>query len=156
MILLELNFRNSFQVFTLAVKGVINRLFSRPHLKAENILLKDGVSSITSLVDYFFILVIARLWIQNSSVNPDHIFSGLSRLLRTKLIFQNILFKLKILRMKWISKKHYIMLVQIYLVSLRNYGTNVVYRNMIRNIALVVSHSWKFISCWQVCTHLQI
>lgn len=55
MILLEVNFRNSFQVFTLAVRGVINRLFSRPHLKAENILLKDGVSSITSLVDYFFI-----------------------------------------------------------------------------------------------------
>uniref|UniRef100_A0A0R3RTL1 E3 ubiquitin-protein ligase n=1 Tax=Elaeophora elaphi TaxID=1147741 RepID=A0A0R3RTL1_9BILA len=32
----------SNEVFTLAVKGVINRLFSRPHLKAENVLLKDG------------------------------------------------------------------------------------------------------------------
>ncbi|KAL3995662.1 putative zinc finger in N-recognin (UBR box) family protein [Acanthocheilonema viteae] len=32
----------SNEVFTFAVKGVINRLFSRPHLKAENILLKDG------------------------------------------------------------------------------------------------------------------
>ncbi|VDK84804.1 unnamed protein product, partial [Litomosoides sigmodontis] len=32
----------SNEVFTLAVKGVINRLFSRPHLKAENILPKDG------------------------------------------------------------------------------------------------------------------
>ncbi|EFO23388.1 hypothetical protein LOAG_05096 [Loa loa] len=36
----SLEFSN--EVFTFAVKGVINRLFSRPHLKAENILLKDG------------------------------------------------------------------------------------------------------------------
>uniref|UniRef100_A0A915PYR1 E3 ubiquitin-protein ligase n=1 Tax=Setaria digitata TaxID=48799 RepID=A0A915PYR1_9BILA len=37
------NLKLSNEVFTLAVNSVINRLFSRPHLKAESILLEDGV-----------------------------------------------------------------------------------------------------------------
>lgn len=42
-----------FQVFTFAANSVINRLFSPHHLKAENILLKDGVSSVTSLSNIY-------------------------------------------------------------------------------------------------------
>ncbi|KAM3718469.1 E3 ubiquitin-protein ligase [Dirofilaria immitis] len=36
------NLKLNNEVFTLAVKNVINRLFSRPYMKAENILVKDG------------------------------------------------------------------------------------------------------------------